>query len=147
MLIALPNLDKSFTCTLFMPNNGKISFESLKTENQVTDFFKSYFADALPLLENFPQSFFLNPIGKLATIYTQNWHKDKICIIGDAAHAVVPFFGQGMNASFEDCEILMECLDNQEDCFMIYKDDKLLTKEENLMPMLLQKWQLKTILK
>jgi len=115
MLIALPNLDKSFTCTLFMPNNGKISFESLKTENQVTDFFKSYFADALPLLENFPQSFFLNPIGKLATIYTQNWHKDKICIIGDAAHAVVPFFGQGMNASFEDCEILMECLDNQED--------------------------------
>jgi kynurenine 3-monooxygenase len=110
MLIALPNTDKSFTCTLFMPNTGYVSFESLKTESKVIDFFNTHFSDALPLLENFPQSYFENPTGRLATIYAENWHSNNLCLIGDAAHAVVPFFGQGMNASFEDCNVMMDCI-------------------------------------
>ena len=112
MLIALPNTDKSFTCTLFMPNEGDLSFTSLHQESDVIDFFNTHFSDALPLLEDFPKSFFQNPTGKLATVYVDNWHTENLCLIGDAAHAVVPFFGQGMNASFEDCNILMDCIEN-----------------------------------
>ena len=111
MLIALPNTDKSFTCTLFQPNEGENSLASLIYADQVVDFFNEYFADALPLLEDFPQTYFDNPTGKLATIYAEQWHYENFCLIGDAAHAVVPFFGQGMNASFEDCEVLMDCID------------------------------------
>ena len=112
MLIALPNMDKSFTCTLFLPTEGKRSFKSLRTPELVTEFFHTYFEDVLPLVENFPNTFFDNPTGKLATVYTDEWqYNNQYCLIGDAAHAVVPFFGQGMNASFEDCEVLMQCLD------------------------------------
>ena len=112
MLIALPNMDKSFTCTLFLPIEGKRSFESLRTPELVTAFFHTYFEDALPLMENFPNTFFNNPTGKLATVYADEWqYNNQYCLTGDAAHAVVPFFGQGMNASFEDCEVLMQCLD------------------------------------
>ena len=112
MLIALPNMDKSFTCTLFLPIEGKRSFKSLRTPELVTEFFHTYFEDVLPLVENFPNTFFDNPTGKLATVYTDEWqYNNQYCLIGDAAHAVVPFFGQGMNASFEDCEVLMQCLD------------------------------------
>ena len=112
MLIALPNMDKSFTCTLFLPIEGKRSFESLRTPELVTAFFQTYFEDALPLMENFPNTFFNNPTGKLATVYADEWqYNNQYCLTGDAAHAVVPFFGQGMNASFEDCEVLMQCLD------------------------------------
>ena len=110
MLIALPNTDKSFTCTLFMPNAGEVSFESLKTESKVIDFFNTHFSDALPLLENFLKSYFENPTGRLATVFAENWHSNNLCLIGDAAHAVVPFFGQGMNASFEDCNVMMDCI-------------------------------------
>ena len=110
MLIALPNTDKSFTCTLFMPNTGKVSFDSLKSKDDIILFFKTYFSDALPLFENFPESFSLNPTGKLATVYAQSWHDEYFCLLGDAAHAIVPFFGQGMNASFEDCNVLMDCI-------------------------------------
>ena len=115
MLIALPNTDRSFTCTLFMPNEGDVSFKSLKTEADVVDFFNTHFSDALPLLENFPQSYFKNPTGPLATIYADNWYYKNFYLIGDAAHAVVPFFGQGMNASFEDCTVLMDCVDSGDD--------------------------------
>ena len=112
MLIALPNMDKSFTCTLFLPTEGKRSFKSLRTPELVTEFFHTYFEDVLPLVENFPNTFFDNPTGKLGTVYTDEWqYNNQYCLIGDAAHAVVPFFGQGMNASFEDCEVLMQCLD------------------------------------
>ena len=112
MLIALPNMDKSFTCTLFFPTEGKRSFKSLRTPELVTEFFHTYFEDVLPLVENFPNAFFDNPTGKLGTVYTDEWqYNNQYCLIGDAAHAVVPFFGQGMNASFEDCEVLMQCLD------------------------------------
>ena len=112
MLIALPNMDKSFTCTLFLPTEGKRSFKSLRTPELVTEFFHTYFEDVLPLVENFPNAFFDNPTGKLGTVYTDEWqYNNQYCLIGDAAHAVVPFFGQGMNASFEDCEVFMQCLD------------------------------------
>ena len=115
MLIGLPNTDRSFTCTLFMPNEGDVSFKSLKTEADVVDFFNTHFSDALPLLENFPQSYFENPTGRLVTVYADNWYYKNFYLIGDAAHAVVPFFGQGMNASFEDCTILMDCVDSGDD--------------------------------
>lgn len=110
MLIALPNTDKSFTCTLFMPNKGELSFNSLNKTDEVINFFKKYFPDTIHLLDNFPASFFQNPKGELATIYCENWHLENLCLIGDAAHAIVPFFGQGMNASFEDCQILIDCI-------------------------------------
>ena len=115
MLIGLPNTDRSFTCTLFMPNEGDVSFKSLKTEADVVDFFNTHFSDALPLLENFPQSYFENSTGRLATVYADNWYYKNFYLIGDAAHAVVPFFGQGMNASFEDCTVLMDCVDSGDD--------------------------------
>ncbi len=111
MLIALPNTDKSFTCTLFMPIEGENSFTTLVNADDVSCFFNEYFADALPLLDDFPWTYFDNPTGKLATIYAERWHYENFCLIGDAAHAVVPFFGQGMNASFEDCEVLLGCID------------------------------------
>ncbi len=111
MLIALPNMDRSFTCTLFMPNEGVVSFKNLQTEDEALDFFNSYFTDVLPMIENFPQSFIENPMGHLASVYSEIWYHDKFCLIGDAAHAVVPFFGQGMNASFEDCNVLIDCID------------------------------------
>ena len=113
MLIALPNMDRSFTCTLFLPVDGSISFNELSTPKSVIDFFSEFFGELLPMLDNFPDNFFENPIGKLATVYAEQWqHDNQFCLVGDAAHAIVPFFGQGMNASFEDCEVLMECLDD-----------------------------------
>ena len=129
MLIALPNTDKSFTCTLFLPNKGEISFETLSSNNLVNDFFNEYFNDVIHFIENFPDTYFDNPIGKLATIYADKWqHENQFCIIGDAAHAVVPFFGQGMNASFEDCQVLMEYLDelngNWNDLFSKYNFER-----------------------
>ena len=122
MLIALPNYDKSFTCTLFLPNYGENSFKKLNTEKVVSEFFKKHFNDVLPLLEDFPNKFFINPTGSLGTIYAKEWHSENnFCLIGDAAHAIVPFFGQGMNASFEDCEILMKCIDELKgDCSSLF---------------------------
>ena len=112
MLIALPNQDKSFTCTLFMPVDGNICFDALSSSESVIDFFSDHFGEILPLLDNFPDLFFENPTGKLGTVYADEWqYNNQYCLTGDAAHAIVPFFGQGMNASFEDCEILMQCLD------------------------------------
>ena len=106
MMIALPNLDKSFTATLFMPMNGEISFDTIKTQKQIEDFFKNYFIDTLELMPNLLEDFNKNPVGSLASNYCSQWHyKDVAVILGDAAHAVVPFFGQGMNASFQDCVV------------------------------------------
>ena len=112
MLIALPNMDKSFTCTLFLPVNGSNCFDTLSESESVINFFSEHFGEVLPLLDNFPKTFFKNPTGKLATVYADEWqYNNQFCLTGDAAHAVVPFFGQGMNASFEDCEVLMQILD------------------------------------
>ena len=111
MLIALPNMDKSFTCTLFMPTLGDTSFETIESENDVTKLFKTHFADVLELIPSLHGEFINNPIGELATIYLNPWHFDESAVlIGDAAHAIVPFFGQGMNASFQDCTILNQLI-------------------------------------
>lgn len=111
MLIALPNLDGSFTCTLFLAYKGAISFEQLTIPEQVQNFFATYFADALPLIPNLLHDFFSNPTGSLVTIRCQPWiYNNQVALLGDASHAIVPFYGQGMNAGFEDCRVLHDCL-------------------------------------
>ncbi|MFN0081699.1 MAG: FAD-dependent oxidoreductase [Ferruginibacter sp.] len=107
MLIALPNIDGSFTCTLFFPYDGDPSFESLKTKEQVNEFFNKTFADTVPLIPTVADDFFNNPTASLVTVRCFPWVKDDtFALIGDAAHAIVPFFGQGMNSGFEDCLVL-----------------------------------------
>jgi len=107
MLIALPNTDGTFTCTLFMPFEGDISFGKLKAEQDVTRFFDKQFPDAKALMPGLLDDFFTNPTAALVTTHISTWHyKDKSALIGDAAHAIVPFYGQGMNAGFEDCTVL-----------------------------------------
>ena len=107
MLIALPNADGSFTCTLFLPFEGEVSFEHLKTDADVTAFFQRYFPDAIPLMPTLLEDFRQNPASSLVTVKCAPWQwQNRILLIGDAAHAIVPFYGQGMNAGFEDCTIL-----------------------------------------
>lgn len=112
MLIALPNLDKTFTCTLFFPFEGEASFEKLATSNAVKEFFEKTFPDAVPLMPDYIHEFFTNPTSSLVTVKCFPWiREDKFALIGDAAHAIVPFFGQGMNCGFEDCRVLDELID------------------------------------
>jgi kynurenine 3-monooxygenase len=112
MLIALPNLDKTFTCTLFFPAEGELSFANLNTTEKVEDFFKTNFSNIPTLAPNYVQDFFTNPTSNLVTVKCFPWvREDKFALIGDAAHAIVPFFGQGMNCGFEDCRILDELID------------------------------------
>ena len=111
MMIALPNPDGSFTCTLFWEFEGPRSFATAKTDDEVRRFFNEEFPDAVPLMPNLLDDFKNNPTGSLVTIRCAPWfYQDKVCLVGDAAHAVVPFYGQGMNAAFEDCVVLDECL-------------------------------------
>lgn len=112
MLMALPNLDGSFTMTLYLPREGAISFASLKTEPSVQNYFEKYFPDALALMPTAVEDFLKNPQGVLGTVHTSPWiYKDSVALIGDAAHAILPFFGQGMNCGFEDCTVLSRMLD------------------------------------
>jgi kynurenine 3-monooxygenase len=112
MMIALPNPDASFTCTLFWEFEGPRSFATTKSDEDVLGFFKEEFPDAIPFMPTLPEDFRQNPTGSLVTIRCAPWfYRDKICLVGDAAHAVVPFYGQGMNAAFEDCVVLDECLE------------------------------------
>ncbi len=112
MLIALPNPDKTFTCTLFYPFKGENSFESLNTHDEVYDFFKQTFPDVIPLMPDLLNNFFNNPTASLTTIKCYPWSvKGKAILIGDASHAILPFFGQGMNSGFEDCRIFDELID------------------------------------
>jgi kynurenine 3-monooxygenase len=111
MMIALPNPDGSFTCTLFWEFEGPRSFKSTKADDDVRRFFEEEFPDAVPLMPKLLEEFRSNPTGSLVTIRCAPWfYKDKITLVGDAAHAVVPFYGQGMNAAFEDCVVVDECL-------------------------------------
>ena len=117
MLIALPNLDGSFTVTLFLGHDeGKYNFKDLSSEEKIKAFFKKQFPDALSLIPNIADEFANNPTGALGTVKCSPWYyKNKTLIMGDAAHAVVPFYGQGMNASFEDVTVLDGIIDKHED--------------------------------
>ena len=127
MLIALPNLDGSFTVTLFLSyDEGTYNFNNLKTEERVLEFFQKVFPDALALMPNLVDDFFENPTAPLGTIKCSPWHyKGNTLLMGDAAHAIVPFYGQGMNASFEDVvefdKVLDLNLENWEAVFKVYE--------------------------
>ena len=111
MMIALPNLDGSFTCTLFWPLEGPGSFAALQTANDIRRYFEEQFPDAVPFMPTLVEDYRKNPVGPLVTMRCHPWHADgRVVLLGDAAHAVVPFLGQGMNAAFEDCTVLSACL-------------------------------------
>lgn len=126
MLIALPNLDGSFTCTLFFPFEGEYSFDSLNNDEAILSFFKDVFPDTETLIPNLLQDFKENPTASLGIIRCFPWTvTDKVMLIGDASHATVPFYGQGMNSGFEDCTIFNELMeehgDDWEACFKAYE--------------------------
>lgn len=112
MTIALPNVDGSFTVTCFWPFEGENGLLSLRTEDQVLAYFRRVFPDAVPLIPTLARDFLLNPVGSLVTIRCRPWHHgDRAVLLGDAAHAIVPFYGQGANAAFEDCVLLDEAME------------------------------------
>ncbi|MGH7595272.1 MAG: FAD-dependent oxidoreductase [bacterium] len=112
MLIALPNIDGSFACIFFFPFEGEPSFTSLDSEEKIRRFFQEQFPDAVALMPNLLENYFTNPTGAMVTVKCEPWHVDgKALLLGDAAHAIVPFFGQGVNCAFESCAYLIECLD------------------------------------
>jgi len=115
MLMALPNLDGSFTVTLYLPVRGMhSSFEVLQSKTAVRDFFARQFPDAVPLIPDLDEEFFANPTGELGTVRCAPWHAgSRALLLGDAAHAIVPFFGQGMNCGFEDCGVLDERIERR----------------------------------
>ena len=116
MMIALPNTDGTFTCTLFMPFEGENSFAQLQSPRALTTFFNKNFTDAVPLMPELLEDFYNNPTSSLITTHVFPWHfGDKNALIGDAAHAIVPFYGQGMNAGFEDCSVLSTLMDKHGD--------------------------------
>ncbi len=126
MFIAMPNLDGSFTCTLFLPFEGEISFESIKSKPQAKDFFKTYFPDVIGEMDNLSEEFFKNPTSAMVTMKCYPWtYWDKVALVGDSAHAIVPFYGQGMNAGFEDITILNKLIakhgDEWEQIFQEYQ--------------------------
>jgi kynurenine 3-monooxygenase len=128
MLIALPNTDGSFTATLFLAREGPRSFAALTTPPAVQEFFAREFADALPLLPDLAAQFAANPQGQLGTVYTVPWHvRGAVLLLGDAAHAIVPFHGQGMNAAFEDCaelDALLAPADDWEQLFARFEQSR-----------------------
>ncbi|WP_025742701.1 FAD-dependent oxidoreductase [Aquimarina pacifica] len=130
MLIALPNLDGSFTCTLFMPHEGKNSFENLTNEKEVLDFWNLHFPDTIELMPDLLKDFMKNPTSALVTMKCYPWtYWNKIALVGDSAHAIVPFYGQGMNAGFEDITILDEIIekhgdDNWQEIFETYQKSR-----------------------
>lgn len=129
MLIALPNLDGSFTCTLFMPFEGENSFASLPDIKSVEDFFAKNFPDSIDVIPKLAEDFFKNPTSTLVTMKCYPWtYEDKIALIGDACHAIVPFYGQGMNAGFEDITVLAEFMeefgDDWSSVFQHYQDSR-----------------------
>lgn len=122
MLIALPNPDGSFTCTLFFPFEGIPSFASLNTKEKVLTFFREQFPDALALMPDLEREFFAHPTGSLITIKCFPWsYKNKVLMLGDASHAIVPFFGQGMNSGFEDCTVLNELMEVYQNFEVLFK--------------------------
>lgn len=129
MLIALPNLDKTFTCTLFFPFEGEESFEALDTVAKARSFFERVFPDALALMPEFDEEWANNPAASLCTVRCLPWkYKDKLLLVGDAAHAIVPFYGQGMNCGFEDCTVLDQLLESHSDLTRVFAEFEKLRK-------------------
>jgi len=129
MLIAMPNLDGSFTCTLFMPFEGEHSFENIKTKDDAKSFFKTHFPDVRNELDNLTEDFFNNPTSAMVTMKCYPWtYWDKVALVGDSAHAIVPFYGQGMNAGFEDIHCLDTVIkqqgDDWEQIFKLYQEER-----------------------
>lgn len=116
MLIALPNPGGDFTLTLFLPNTGENSFEALSDEASVIAFFEEYFPDAAPLIPKLCDDMLNHPLGPLGTVRCRHWHdRGNVLLLGDAAHAIVPFHGQGMNLAFEDCVLLDRIISEHQD--------------------------------
>ena len=129
MFIAMPNIDGSFTCTLFMPFEGDVSFESIKTKDEAKTFFKTHFPNVNHEIENLTDDFFKNPTSAMVTMKCYPWtYWDKVALVGDSAHAIVPFYGQGMNAGFEDIFVLNDIIkergDNWEGIFEQYQKQR-----------------------
>jgi kynurenine 3-monooxygenase len=114
MMIALPNFDGSFTCTLFVPHEGADHIHDIKTPEQVSEYMQKHFADAVALMPNMIEDFLSNPISNLVTVRCFPWINGKTALIGDASHAIVPFYGQGMNSGFEDVRVLDDLLESGE---------------------------------
>jgi kynurenine 3-monooxygenase len=116
MLIALPNPEGNFTCTLFFDMEGELSFNSINTREKADGFFKQYFPDLIELAPDYLDQYMNNPVGILGIVRCAPWnYKSSSLLLGDAAHAIVPFYGQGMNCGFEDCSELMEMLDEKQE--------------------------------
>ena len=118
MLIALPNIDGSFTCTLFLPfeseKGSKEAFDKLNTDKEIMEFFETHFADTIPVMPTLIEDFKQNKTSSLVTIRCSPWaFEGNVCLIGDASHAIVPFYGQGMNSGFEDCFYFNEFMEKQ----------------------------------
>jgi kynurenine 3-monooxygenase len=130
MLIALPNFDGSFTCTLFMPHEGhEYCFNNLTSKDKVEAFFKEVFPNFFEMMPNIADAWEDHPLSSLAIIRCFPWTYGKTALMGDAAHATVPFFGQGMNAGFEDCSVMYSLMKkHNEDWDKVFKDYELLRK-------------------
>ena len=116
MMIALPNPDGSFTCTLFWPKSGDDGFDELETEEEILAHFSTVYPDAVPLMPTLVEDYQYNPVGLLATVHTDPWQVEgKVGLVGDSAHAILPFFGQGANCGFEDVVELDRCLAEVDD--------------------------------
>ncbi|NJB70732.1 kynurenine 3-monooxygenase [Saonia flava] len=124
MLIAMPNLDGSFTCTLFLPFEGEVSFENITSEKEAKVFFTTYFPNVMQDIENLTKDFFKNPTSAMVTMKCYPWtYWDKVALVGDSAHAIVPFYGQGMNAGFEDIYVLNRLIKKHKDKWdIIFKE-------------------------
>lgn len=131
MLIALPNEDGSFTCTLFMPFKGENSFETLTTKEAVNTFFQNTFPDFYQMMPNIANAWEDHPLSSLAIIRCYPWTHGKTALMGDAAHATVPFYGQGMNAGFEDCTVLWELMQkHKEDWNKVFEEYQIMRKPD-----------------
>jgi len=123
MLIALPNIGGSFTATLFLPHSGAASFGALATPAQVREFWTHEFPDAVALMPDLVHEFIHHPLGQLGTVHSAPWHVGgRVLLLGDAAHAIFPFHGQGMNAAFEDCLVFDDLLDVHEEMTSLFDD-------------------------
>jgi kynurenine 3-monooxygenase len=129
MFIAMPNLDGSFTCTLFLPFEGEVSFEKINNKKQANAFFSTYFPNVMQDIENLTEDFFKNPTSAMVTMKCYPWtYWDKVALVGDSAHAIVPFYGQGMNAGFEDIYSLSRIMtkfgDDWEKIFLTFQQER-----------------------